>query len=150
MIGPSEDAKNAMATIGERIKEVRESLRMTQDELAEKTGLSKGFISDLENNKRGISSENLLRIANALGATLDYLARGATTTIERVKPIQIPHELSIAAEQLNLTYAETLELLDAYNSVIARRSNRQLEPFDIDKWKRLHAAINKVFNSDSQ
>src|ERR1051325_5430684 len=100
-----------MATIGERIKEVRESLRMTQDDLADKARLSKGFISDVENNKRGISSDNLLRIATALGATLDYLARGITTTVERPKPIEIPHELSVAAEQLNLTYAQTLEVL---------------------------------------
>jgi transcriptional regulator with XRE-family HTH domain len=139
-----------MATIGERIREVRESQRLTQDELAAKTGLSKGFISDLENNKRGISSENLLRVAGALGATLDYLARGVITSSERPKPIEIPHELSIAAEQLNLTYAETLEILDAYNSIIARRSNRQQEPFDVDKWKRLHSAISKVFNSEKQ
>ncbi len=140
----------SMATIGERIKEVRESQRLTQDDLATKSGLSKGFLSDLENNKRGVSSENLLRIANALGATLDYLARGAVTSMERPKPIEIPHELSVAAEQLNLTYAETLEILDAYNSIIARRSNRQQEPFDVDKWKKLHAAISKVFNPERQ
>lgn len=139
-----------MATIGERIKEVRESQRLTQDELAAKTGLSKGFLSDLENNKRGISSENLLRVAGALGATLDYLARGAVTSADRPKPVEIPHELSVAAEQLNLTYAETLEMLDAYNSIVARRSNRQQEPFDVDRWKKLHAAISKVFNSEKQ
>lgn len=139
-----------MATIGERIKEVRESQRMTQDELATKTRLSKGFISDLENNKRGVSSENLLRIASTLGATLDYLARGTVMSSDRPGPVEIPHELSIAAEQLNLSYAETLEVLDAYNSVIARRSNRQQEPFDAQQWKKLHAAISKVFDQDAK
>ena len=139
-----------MATIGERIKEVRESLRITQDGLATKAGLSKGFISDVENNKRGISSENLLRLATALGASLDYLAKGATTTVERPKAIEIPLELSTAAEQLNLTYAQTLELLDTYNSVVARRSIRQQAPFDAEQWKKLHAAISKVFNSGSR
>lgn len=139
-----------MATIGERIKEVRESQRMTQDELATKTRLSKGFISDLENNKRGVSSENLLRIASTLGATLDYLARGTVMSSDRPGPVEIPHELSIAAEQLNLSYAETLEVLDAYNSVIARRSNRQQEPFDAQQWKKLHAAISKVFDQDAR
>ena len=37
--------------------------------------------------------------------------------------VVIPYELSAAAEQLHLSYAQTLELLDAYNSVVARRSN---------------------------
>jgi transcriptional regulator with XRE-family HTH domain len=139
-----------MATIGERIKEVRESLRLTQDDLAAKAGLSKGFVSDVENNKRGISSENLLRIAETLGASLDYLAKGAITTAERPRTIEIPLELSMAAEQLNLTYTQTLELLDTYNSVVARRSIRQQAPFDVDQWKKLHAAICKVFNSGSR
>ena len=139
-----------MATTGDRIKEVRESGRMTQDDLAQKAGLSKGFISDIENNKRGISAENLLRVADALGASMDYLAKGETQVSHPRKPIEIPAELSNAAEQLNLTYSQTLELLETYNSVIARRSARQFDPFTADQWKKLHAAIQKVFNSESK
>jgi transcriptional regulator with XRE-family HTH domain len=139
-----------MATTGDRIKEVRESVRMTQDDLADKAGLSKGFISDIENSKRGISAENLLRVADALGASMDYLAKGETQISVRRKPIEIPPELSTAAEQLNLTYSQTLELLEAYNSVIARRSARQLDPFTADQWKRLHLAIQKVFNAENK
>jgi len=136
-----------MATTGDRIREVRESLRMTQDDLAEKSGLSKGFISDVENDKRGISSENLLRIANAVGASLDYLQRGETSAAVVRESVVIPYELSAAAEQLHLSYAQTLELLDAYNSVVARRSNSGRRPFNVEQWKQFHSAIQKVFNS---
>ena len=87
-----------MATTGDRIREVRESLRMTQDDLAEKSGLSKGFISDVENDKRGISSENLLKIANAVGASLDYLQRGESSAAVVRESVVIPYELSAAAE----------------------------------------------------
>lgn len=140
-----------MATTGDRIKEVRESVHMTQDDLAEKASLSKGFISDIENNKRGISAENLLRVADALGASLDYLAKGETQLSQRRrKPIEIPPELSTAAEQLDLTYSQTLELLETYNSVIARRSARQLDPFTVDQWKKLHTAIQKVFDPEKK
>ena len=138
-----------MATTGDRIKEVRESVRMTQDELAEKAKLSKGFISDVENNKRGISADNLLRLADVLGASLDYLAKGEIQTSQQRKPVEIPPELSTAAEQLNLKYSQTLELLETYNSVIARRSARQLSPFTVDQWKKLHAAIQRVFNPEN-
>jgi transcriptional regulator with XRE-family HTH domain len=137
-----------MATTGDRIKEVRESIRMTQDALADKAKLSKGFISDVENGKRGISAGNLVRLANALGASMDYLAKGETQTSHQRKPIEIPQELSTAAEQLNLTYSQTLELLETHNSVIARRSARQLDPFTVDQWKKLHVAIQKVFNPE--
>ena len=52
-----------MPTVGDRIREVREHRRLTQDRLAEVTDISKGFLSDVENNKRNVSSEYLLRIA---------------------------------------------------------------------------------------
>lgn len=69
-----------MATIGERIRHVREQKRFTQDRLADVAGISKGFLSDLENDKRNVSSEYILRIANALGASVDYLLTGETRT----------------------------------------------------------------------
>src|SRR5438132_4107073 len=113
-----------MATTGDRIREFREDLGWTLEELAKKTHLSKSFLSEIENNNRNASSENVLKIANALGASLDYLLRGEVArSASRREPIQIPATLSIAAEQLGLSYSDTLTLLETYSSVIARRSN---------------------------
>ena len=67
-----------MATTGDRIREIREARGMTQDQLAVQASISKGFLSEVENNKRNISSDNLLKIANVLGASVDYLLRGET------------------------------------------------------------------------
>ena len=133
-----------MPTVGDRIRETREDMQMNQDRLATLSGLSKGFLSDVENNKRNISSENLLRIANVLGASVDYLLRGdMTVTIS--EPVVIPPELSQAAEELELSYAATVELLEAHKSVIARRSNKGLRKFSANDWKELHKAIKRVF-----
>lgn len=134
-----------MATTGDRIREIREKLKMTQDKLAEVTDISKGFLSDVENNKRNISSQYLLKIANALGASVDYLLRGDTKESSDKEPIVIPPDLSRAAEELHLGYSETLELLDAHKSIIARRSTKSLKSFTIDDWKKLHSAIKKVY-----
>ena len=134
-----------MPTTGDRIREVREKRKMTQDQVAEATGLSKGFISDVEHNNRNISSQNLLKVANALGASVEYLLRGETKQPGAKEPVVIPSELSKAAEQLELTYAETLELLEAHNSIVARRSNRSLKDFTVDDWTKLHRAIKGVF-----
>lgn len=133
-----------MAATGDRIKDIRDARGMTQDQLAEKAGISKGFLSDVENNKRNISSENLLRIANVLGASVDYLLRGETRAANR-EEVVIPPELSEVAEELNLTYAETLELLEAHRSVIARRSAKSTKRFATEDWKQLHRAIKNVF-----
>lgn len=135
-----------MATTGDRIRFIREKKKMTQDQLTDAAGISKGFLSDVENNKRDIGSQSLLRIANALGASVDYLLQGETKEVVAEKaPIVIPPALSQAAEELNLSYAQTLELLSAHNSVVARRSIRSQKEFTIEDWKNLHKAIKKVF-----
>lgn len=134
-----------MPTTGDRIREIREKRKMTQDQLAEAAEISKGFLSDVENNKRNISSQGLLRIANSLGASVEYLLRGETKESAVQEPVVIPPELSHAAEELHLSYAKTLELLDAHRSVVARRSNKSLRNFTVEDWKKLHGAIKKVF-----
>jgi transcriptional regulator with XRE-family HTH domain len=134
-----------MPTAGDRIREIREKRKMTQDQLAEAADISKGFLSDVENSKRNISSQGLLRIANSLGASIEYLLRGDAKESTVQEPVVIPPELSRAAEELHLSYAETLELLDAHRSVLARRSNKSLRNFTVDDWKKLHGAIKKVF-----
>ncbi len=136
-----------MPTVGDRIREVREHRRLTQDRLAEITDISKGFLSDVENNKRNVSSEYLLRIANALGANVDYLLKGESSSAEANSqaPVVIPQALSEAAHQLSLSYSETIELLNAHRSVVARRSNKETKEFTIEDWKALHEALRKVF-----
>jgi transcriptional regulator with XRE-family HTH domain len=134
-----------VATAGDRIREIREKRGLTQEQLAKAADISKGFLSDVENNKRNISSQALLRIANHLGASVDYLLQGETKESAPRKAVVIPPELSEAAEQLHLSYADTLELLDAYRSVVARRSNRSLKSFTADDWKKLHRLIKGVF-----
>lgn len=134
-----------MSTVGDRIREFREDLGWTLDKLAQHTKLSKGFLSDVENNRRNASAENVLKIANVLGASLDYLLRGEQARPEqRREPIQIPSSLSMAAEQLGLSYSETLTLLETYQSVIARRSNQSLKPPTVEDWKMLHKLIKAV------
>jgi transcriptional regulator with XRE-family HTH domain len=134
-----------MSDTGDRIKQMREERKMTQDQLAKKAEISKGFLSDVENNNKNISAKLLLRIANTLGASVDYLLRGQEMPIANTDPVVIPHELSEAAGELNLSYADTLELLDAYTSVVARRSNKSKRIFSVEDWKNLHRAIKEAF-----
>ncbi len=134
-----------MATTGDRIREIREARGMTQDQLAVQAGISKGFLSEVENNKRNISSDNLLRIANVLGASVDYLLRGETKERTRREPVVIPSELSEAAGELGISYSQTLETLEAHNSVVARRSNKDTKRLSVDEWKDFYRAIKRVF-----
>jgi transcriptional regulator with XRE-family HTH domain len=63
-------------TIGERIRERREKLSLTQRQLCAAAGISVGFLSDVENGKRGLSAANLGEVARALDASCDWLIWG--------------------------------------------------------------------------
>ena len=53
-----------------RIKEVREQMRISQIELSRIAGISQPYLHDLENNRRGAKPETLNRIASALGVSV--------------------------------------------------------------------------------
>lgn len=60
--------------MGYKIKEAREKMRMTQAELAKKSGVSRTTISGLENGTaRSTSTKTLLKIAHALNTTIDHI-----------------------------------------------------------------------------
>ncbi len=56
------EAKAKAFAIGEFIKEERRLSKMTQEQLAEKTGTKKSFISRIENGKSDIQLSTLYRI----------------------------------------------------------------------------------------
>ena len=66
---------NVDTIIGSRIRNERVARRMTQAELAEMSGLSVSFLSDLENGKRGLSVLSLLKIARAIGRPPQWFLR---------------------------------------------------------------------------
>lgn len=60
--------------MGYKIKELREAMKMTQEELAEKSGVSRRTISALENGiDRTTTSKTLVKLAQALDTTVDRI-----------------------------------------------------------------------------
>ena len=60
--------------MGFRIKEYREKLGMTQEELSQKSGVSRATISALENGtERTTTTKTLSNIARALQTTVDRI-----------------------------------------------------------------------------
>lgn len=134
-----------MASTGERIREIREKRGLRQDQLASQAQISKSFLSEIENNDRNVSSQALLRIANVLGASVDYLLTGESKESPSKGPITIPLELSRAAEDLQLTFNQTLDLLEAQRSIVARRTQRSMKNLTVEDWKELHKTLKRVF-----
>jgi transcriptional regulator with XRE-family HTH domain len=63
-----------MMTLGDRIKQRRHRLGLTQDELARRAAVLRPRIAELETNRRlVVSSDVLRRLARVLSCTTDYL-----------------------------------------------------------------------------
>ena len=74
--------------IGQRIKEVRTDNHLTQEYLANKTGVNVSHISNIETNKVKVSLTLLVSICNAMNVTVDYILgneyKAPTTAFETV------------------------------------------------------------------
>ncbi len=57
----------------------RKNLRMTQEELAEKLGVSTQMISNLELGKKAIRPDNLARVCQVLELSADFVLTGTNT-----------------------------------------------------------------------
>jgi transcriptional regulator with XRE-family HTH domain len=67
---------------GKRMRELRESKKLTQAELARLCGLGESTISFYESGKREPNYKNLLCIAEKLGTTPNYLLTENTANVE--------------------------------------------------------------------
>jgi transcriptional regulator with XRE-family HTH domain len=124
MMSPSSQLQ---PTIGRRIVACREARGWTQKRLAEEAGISVPFLSDVENDKRAIGSEALLRLADALGASTDYLLKGVEHESSPRRPLVIPAELAEAAEDRGWSLGEAQDLLSAHR-IVASRQIKEAEP----------------------
>ncbi|MDN8181386.1 S24 family peptidase [Acinetobacter baumannii] len=78
-----------MATLGENLKAIRKAKKMTQKELAQKSGVKQSVISDLETGNAK-STGSILELANALGVTAEELKKGVVGDFvtSNVAPVQ--------------------------------------------------------------
>lgn len=75
--------------VGARIREARKSKRLSQNELAEMINISPSHMSDIENGKKTIKLDILMRLTEALQVSADWLLR-----------TDIPSVTSIHAQEL--------------------------------------------------
>lgn len=73
------DERDISEIFRERLQEVRARRRMSQQDLARKTGLPPSSISHFESGGRRPSFENLKRLAGALSVSTDFLVGSSAT-----------------------------------------------------------------------
>ena len=76
--------------IGERLRGVRENMKMTREEFSEKIDITDSFLGQIERGERALSVKTLRKVVKYTGVSADYLLFGNTTnndTIEKINNI---------------------------------------------------------------
>ena len=73
--------------VGNKIRERRNFLKVTQENLANDINVSASFISDIENGRRKMSLETMIKISIALKASLDYFV------LDNVKDVKLKNNI---------------------------------------------------------
>ena len=74
-----------MVLLGKKIKDLRNTYRLTQTELAFKVGVTKSTIAAYENNSRTPSFDILIKLARVFHVTTDSLLADASETVIRAR-----------------------------------------------------------------
>jgi len=101
-----------MQHVGARIRSRRKELGFTQNDICREAGISKGFLSDVENGKRNLSSSHLLDISIVLECSCDFLLKGVK---DYSTTASIPPSLTRFAAKQKLSARQALILLRVKN-----------------------------------
>ncbi len=103
------DEKQIQGAIGKRIREMRERLELSQDDLARSLGVTPQHISAIEQGKRLPSLSSLGKLAEELGATMDYLATGKrSVSADSIPAIKADARLSLKAKKAVISLLQEL------------------------------------------
>lgn len=95
--------------IGELVREYRLSKKLTQQELAEKSDLSLPFINLIENNRRNLSVDTLLKILSAMEIDPSDFFRPLSETSD--------DNLQLLIEKIQLNKNRT-EIIDLFLNIL--------------------------------
>lgn len=95
--------------MGIRIAQRRKELRLTQEQLAEKMGVSLQTVSCIELGKKAIRPENLANLCTCLSVTADYVLYGKRNqqqmddTVTKLSALS-PEEYRVIQSMIELLY----------------------------------------------
>ena len=65
--------RNVRQIFGQNLRRKRQTLGISQEDLAEKAGLHRTYIGSVERGERNVSIDNMERLAVAVGSTIEQL-----------------------------------------------------------------------------
>ena len=122
--------------IGERIKNRRIELGLTQTEIKNTTGISSGNMSDIEHGNRFPSIPTLIQLCSVLDCTSDYILTGTSPFSENENNSDLPTSMSYLLElfsSLDDDIDDLTALAELKLSRSKRRGKQTLSPSTVSK-----------------
>ncbi len=103
-----------MAYVGEKIKKRRKELNLTIAQIKEKTGISTGNLSEIENGKKLPSAPALLALSRALNCSCDWILKEDYISEDNLKRdfLVDDFEINLIKELRFLPSSEQIEVLE--------------------------------------
>ncbi|MFF5794460.1 cupin domain-containing protein [Paeniglutamicibacter sp. NPDC012692] len=125
------EPSNAALAIGSRIRSVRQAQRLTIDQVAESTGLTKGFLSRVERDLTSPSVASLVTLCQVLSIDVGDLFTQPDTHVVRLS--EAPR-ISLGGEGIveQLVTARSERRLQMIRAVIEPRGEGEKELYSVD------------------
>jgi len=121
--------------LGDKVKILRKEMKITQQNLAIAIGVSQSTIGMIEGNKQGASNDTLIKLANALNTTVDYLLS------DNIEKIDINHN------NKNYDYKKNDSEIKDDDIRRIERARKKMDPKDKEKMmKILRSAFDEYFD----
>ena len=121
--------------LGDKVKILRKEMKITQQNLAIAIGVSQSTIGMIEGNKQGASNDTLIKLANALNTTVDYLLS------DNIEKIDINHD------NKNYDYKKNDSEIKDDDIRRIERARKKMDPKNKEKMmKILRSAFDEYFD----
>jgi transcriptional regulator with XRE-family HTH domain len=113
----SVDERAEAKRLAKRLRETREYLDLSQQFVAEQTGIARSAISDIERGERRVESLELKRFAQVYGVTVSYF-------LEDDAAVDGAHELRVLARMIGGLNADQREEVRRFANYLRHSSRR--------------------------
>lgn len=105
-------------SIGQRIHNLRIQNGLTQAQFSELINISVNFLSEIENNKKGMSQDTLYRLCSSFNVSADYILFGTTKKDTDVISVLLENCNNLTVEQIDILieYLQSLKKLHQFDS----------------------------------
>lgn len=114
----------------ERLKELRKQAHMTQVELANKLGIVQSSYADWERGKKKPTQDNLIKIAQVLNVSVDYLVGNSKEKADELDNIELLFRMNskgLTDEEKKIFKRELIEFMKTRKKVFEQEKNRSLK-----------------------